>query len=76
MQHMAAKIIDGKALAAEVRAALRPAVGSLAARGARPGLAAILAGEDPASRVYVRNKVRACEEVGVRSELHEFAADA
>jgi len=75
MQHMAAKIIDGKALAAEVRAALRPAVGALAARGARPGLAAIVAGDDPASRVYVRNKVRACEEVGVRSELHEFPAD-
>jgi len=75
MQHMTARLIDGKALAAEVRAALRPAVGALAARGARPGLAAIVAGDDPASRVYVRNKVRACEEVGVRSELHEFPAD-
>jgi methylenetetrahydrofolate dehydrogenase (NADP+)/methenyltetrahydrofolate cyclohydrolase len=74
MQHMAARLIDGKALAAEVRAALRPAVAALAARGARPGLAAILAGDDPASRVYVRNKVRACEETGVRSELHEFPA--
>ena len=72
---MTARLIDGKALAAEVRAALRPAVGALAARGARPGLAAIVAGDDPASRVYVRNKVRACEEVGVRSELHEFPAD-
>ena len=72
---MAARLIDGKALAAEVRAALKPVVAALAARGARPGLAAILAGDDPASRVYVRNKVRACEEVGVRSELHEFAAD-
>jgi methylenetetrahydrofolate dehydrogenase (NADP+)/methenyltetrahydrofolate cyclohydrolase len=75
MQHMAARLIDGKALAAEVRAGLKPAVAALAARGARPGLAAILAGDDPASRVYVRNKVRACEEIGVRSELHEFAAD-
>jgi methylenetetrahydrofolate dehydrogenase (NADP+)/methenyltetrahydrofolate cyclohydrolase len=75
MQHMAARLIDGKALAAQVRAELKPAVAALAARGARPGLAAILAGDDPASRVYVRNKVRACEEVGVRSELHEFAAD-
>jgi len=75
MQHMTARLIDGKALAAEVLAALRPAVGALAARGARPGLAAIVAGDDPASRVYVRNKVRACEEVGVRSELHEFPAD-
>ena len=72
---MTARLIDGKALAAQVRAELKPAVAALAARGARPGLAAIVAGEDPASRVYVRNKVRACEEVGVRSELHEFAAD-
>ena len=71
---MAARLIDGKALAAQVRAEVKPAVAALAARGARPGLAAIVAGEDPASRVYVRNKVRACEEVGVRSELHEFAA--
>ena len=70
---MAAKIIDGKSLAAEVRSSLKTAIASLAARGARPGLAAILAGGDPASRIYVRNKARACEETGVRSELHEFA---
>jgi methylenetetrahydrofolate dehydrogenase (NADP+)/methenyltetrahydrofolate cyclohydrolase len=70
---MAAKIIDGKALAAEVRAALKPVVASLVARGIRPGLAVVLAGDDPASRVYVRNKVRACEETGIRSERHEFA---
>jgi methylenetetrahydrofolate dehydrogenase (NADP+)/methenyltetrahydrofolate cyclohydrolase len=76
MQHMAAKIIDGKALAAEVRAALKPAAAALAARGARPGLAAIVAGNDPASRVYVRNKARACEETGMRSELHELPAQA
>jgi methylenetetrahydrofolate dehydrogenase (NADP+)/methenyltetrahydrofolate cyclohydrolase len=75
MQHMAARLIDGKALAAQVRAQLKPAVAALAARGARPGLAAILAGDDPASHVYVRSKVRACEEVGVRSELHQFGAD-
>jgi methylenetetrahydrofolate dehydrogenase (NADP+)/methenyltetrahydrofolate cyclohydrolase len=74
MQHMAAKIIDGKALAAALRAALRPAVEALAARGTRPGLAAIVAGDDPASRVYVRNKVRACAETGVHSEQHEFPA--
>jgi methylenetetrahydrofolate dehydrogenase (NADP+)/methenyltetrahydrofolate cyclohydrolase len=41
----------------------------------RPGLAAILAGDDPASRVYVRNKARACEETGVRSEVHELPSD-
>ena len=69
---MPARLIDGKSLAASLRAAQKSAVESLAARGVRPGLAAILAGNDPASRVYVRNKARACEETGVRSEVHEF----
>jgi methylenetetrahydrofolate dehydrogenase (NADP+)/methenyltetrahydrofolate cyclohydrolase len=69
---MPATLIDGKSLAAALRASQKSAIESLAARGARPGLAAILAGDDPASRVYVRNKARACEETGVRSEIHEF----
>jgi methylenetetrahydrofolate dehydrogenase (NADP+) / methenyltetrahydrofolate cyclohydrolase len=69
---MAAKIIDGKSLAAQLRSSLKSAVASLAARGVRPGLAAILAGDDPASRVYVRNKARACDDTGVRSEIHEL----
>ena len=73
---MSATIIDGKALAAALRASLRPRASALAARGARPGLAAVVAGEDAASRVYVRNKTRACEETGVHSELHEFPASA
>ncbi|MCC6213206.1 MAG: bifunctional methylenetetrahydrofolate dehydrogenase/methenyltetrahydrofolate cyclohydrolase FolD [Burkholderiales bacterium] len=73
---MAAKILDGKSLAAEVRGSLKSAVASLADRGARPGLAAILVGEDPASRIYVRNKARACEEAGVRSEIHELPQGA
>ena len=72
---MAATIIDGKSLAAAVRAAQKGTVDSLAARGVRPGLAAVLVGNDPASRVYVRNKARACEETGVRSETHEFPDD-
>ena len=72
---MAATIIDGKSLAAALRASLKNRVEVLAARGVRPGLAAILAGDDPASRVYVRNKARACEDAGVRSEVHEFPAD-
>ena len=72
---MPATLIDGKSLAAELRNSLKSAVASLAARGARPGLAAILAGDDPASRVYVRNKVRACEAAGVHSEVHEFPGD-
>ncbi len=69
---MRATLIDGKSLAATVRAAQRNAIDALAARGVRPGLAAILVGSDPASRVYVRTKARACEETGVRSEIHEF----
>ncbi len=69
---MLAKIIDGKSLAAALRASQKRAIEALAARGTRPGLAAILAGNDAASRVYVRNKARACEESGVRSEIHEF----
>jgi methylenetetrahydrofolate dehydrogenase (NADP+)/methenyltetrahydrofolate cyclohydrolase len=69
---MPATLIDGKAVAATVRAEAKARVDALAARGVRPGLAAILAGADPASRVYVRNKVRACEETGLHSEVHEF----
>jgi methylenetetrahydrofolate dehydrogenase (NADP+)/methenyltetrahydrofolate cyclohydrolase len=72
---MAARILDGKALAAAVRASVKQTVARLAARGVRPGLAVILAGDNPASAVYVRNKVRACEETGVRSELHRYASD-
>jgi methylenetetrahydrofolate dehydrogenase (NADP+)/methenyltetrahydrofolate cyclohydrolase len=72
---MSARIVDGKALAAEVRASARAAVERLVARGIRPGLAVILAGDDSASRAYVRHKVKACAETGLRSELHEFAAD-
>jgi len=68
-------LIDGKSLAAAERAALKSRIAALAARGVRPGLAAMLAGDDPASRVYVRNKARACEETGVRSEVHEFPRD-
>jgi methylenetetrahydrofolate dehydrogenase (NADP+)/methenyltetrahydrofolate cyclohydrolase len=71
---MAAKILDGKSLAAAVRAGVKQSVAALAARGIRPGLAVILAGNDPASRVYVRNKTRACEETGVRSTQFEYEA--
>jgi len=72
---MAAILIDGKSLAATVRASLKNRIDALAKHGVRPGLAAILAGSDPASRVYVRNKARACEEVGLHSEIHEFPQD-
>jgi len=71
---MAARLLDGKSLAAQVRSSVKSEVAALAQRGIRPGLAVILAGDNPASRVYVRNKVRACEETGVRSELYELPA--
>ncbi len=69
---MPAHILDGKSLAAQVRAGVKDEVARLAQRGIRPGLSVILAGDDPASKVYVRNKVRACEETGVASRLFEY----
>ena len=71
---MAARILDGKSLAATVRAAVKTEVAALSHRGIRPGLAVLLAGDNAASRVYVRNKVRASEETGVRSQLYELPA--
>jgi len=73
---MAAKVIDGNALARAVRAEYRERVQRLAERGVRPGLAVLLVGADPASEVYVGRKTRACEEVGIHSEVLRFAADA
>jgi methylenetetrahydrofolate dehydrogenase (NADP+) / methenyltetrahydrofolate cyclohydrolase len=75
MQHMSAKILDGKSVAAEIRAGLKPKVAALVQRGVRPGLAVILAGENAASRVYVRNKILASGEIGVRSQLFEYPKD-
>ncbi|MEO8724513.1 MAG: bifunctional 5,10-methylenetetrahydrofolate dehydrogenase/5,10-methenyltetrahydrofolate cyclohydrolase [Acidobacteriaceae bacterium] len=65
---MAAKILDGNAIAAGIRGEVAEEVQRVSAHGFRPGLAAVLVGNDPASEVYVRNKVRACEEVGLYSE--------
>ena len=73
---MTARIIDGKAHAAALRAELKVSVASLAAHGVRPGLAVIIVGDNAASRTYVRHKVLACEEAGVLSELHEFPSNA
>jgi methylenetetrahydrofolate dehydrogenase (NADP+)/methenyltetrahydrofolate cyclohydrolase len=71
---MGARILDGKAVAAQVRAKVKDEVLRLAQRGIRPGLAVVVAGDNPASRVYVRNKARACEETGVHSVVHEYDA--
>ncbi|OGS51474.1 MAG: bifunctional 5,10-methylene-tetrahydrofolate dehydrogenase/5,10-methylene-tetrahydrofolate cyclohydrolase [Euryarchaeota archaeon RBG_16_68_12] len=64
---MTAEIIDGKRIAEEVRAELRPRIAALRGRGVTPGLSAVLVGEDPASVLYVRMKAQACEEMGLRS---------
>jgi methylenetetrahydrofolate dehydrogenase (NADP+)/methenyltetrahydrofolate cyclohydrolase len=72
---MAAKVIDGVALARSVRAEYRQRVERLAAQGIHPGLAVILVGDDPPSQVYVRNKIRACAEAGLHSEVYRFPAD-
>ena len=69
---MSATLIDGRALASALRISVRQKVAELVARGVRPCLAVILVGNDPASRIYVRNKSRASEDTGALSELHEF----
>ena len=71
------KIIDGKAISAQIRAELREESDRLKAeKGITPGLAVIIVGEDPASQIYVRNKARACEELGYYSEVHRLPADS
>jgi methylenetetrahydrofolate dehydrogenase (NADP+)/methenyltetrahydrofolate cyclohydrolase len=72
---MTARILDGNALAQKLRADFKTRAEALAARGARPCLAVILVGEDPASQVYVRNKVAACEKAGMRSLSDVYAPD-
>ncbi len=72
---MTARLIDGTALAASMRGALAQRVAALTAAGRRPGLAVLLVGDDPASQVYVRNKVKACEQAGLHSVLEQHPAD-
>jgi methylenetetrahydrofolate dehydrogenase (NADP+)/methenyltetrahydrofolate cyclohydrolase len=72
---MTAKILDGKALGQKLRAGFRQRAEELALTGAPPGLAVILVGDDPASRVYVRNKVNACTQAGFYSEKHVYPLD-
>ena len=70
-----AQIIDGNALAASTRADVAKRAAALKARGITPGLAVVLVGENPASQVYVRNKVKACGDAGLHSVLEKYAAD-
>ena len=67
---MSATVLDGNKIAAEIRAEAAAAVKSMAAAGMRPGLSVVLVGNNPASEIYVRGKVKSCEEVGIYSEKH------
>jgi methylenetetrahydrofolate dehydrogenase (NADP+)/methenyltetrahydrofolate cyclohydrolase len=71
---MTAQLIDGVALSRQLRAEIAQRAAALTARGHQPGLAVILVGEDPASATYVRNKVKACADAGVRSVLEKYDA--
>jgi len=71
---MTAHLIDGVALSRQLRADLAQRVFTLTASGQRPGLAVLLVGDDPASQVYVRNKVKACAEAGIHSLLERHPA--
>lgn len=70
------KKIDGKAIAAQLRAAVKEEAAQLTAQGTQPGLAVVLVGDDPASHTYVRNKEKACAECGIYSEVHRLPATA
>lgn len=70
-----AKIIDGKAIAAKIRGELTEEVQKLEAKGIKPGLAVVLVGEDPASKVYVSMKEKACQDVGIFSDEYKLHAE-
>src|SRR5580692_12767897 len=65
---MSALILDGTKIAQEIRSEAAAEVKAMAAAGVRPGLAVVLVGHNPASEIYVRGKVKSCEEVGIYSE--------
>ncbi|WP_334071678.1 MULTISPECIES: bifunctional methylenetetrahydrofolate dehydrogenase/methenyltetrahydrofolate cyclohydrolase FolD [Paenibacillus] len=71
---MTAPLINGKQVSEEIRGSLRGEVERLAKQGFKPGLAVVLVGEDPASQVYVRNKEKACQDLGYYSEVHRLPA--
>ena len=68
-------VIDGATAAREIISGLKDRVAALAKSSVLPGLAAVQVGENPASKIYLRNKVRACEEAGIHSEVHALPAD-
>ena len=71
---MTAQLIDGNALSRQLRTEVAQRTAALKARGITPGLAVVLVGDNPASQVYVRNKVKACEEAGLHSVLEKYDA--
>jgi methylenetetrahydrofolate dehydrogenase (NADP+)/methenyltetrahydrofolate cyclohydrolase len=72
---MTARVIDGVKLAATIREEVAQRAAALTAAGTKPGLAVILVGHDPASQVYVKNKVAACEKAGLHSVLEQYPSD-
>ena len=72
---MTAQLIDGNALSRQLRAEVAERAQALKARGVTPGLAVVLVGDNSASQVYVRNKVKACHEAGLHSVLEQYPAD-
>lgn len=71
---MSAQILDGKKTSAEVKEELKPRIAYLTERGCQPGVAVVLVGDDPASQIYVRNKERTCEKLGIYSVQHRLPA--
>ena len=71
---MTAQLLDGTAISKKLRMHLKPRVDALARQDVRPGLAVVVVGDDPASQIYVRNKVRACADVGIHSEMLQMPA--
>ncbi|QWD18739.1 bifunctional methylenetetrahydrofolate dehydrogenase/methenyltetrahydrofolate cyclohydrolase FolD [Polynucleobacter paneuropaeus] len=72
---MPAQLLDGNLLSKKLRAEIAARAAILTAKGVRPGLAVIVIGDNPASQVYVRNKVKACEDVGFHSVLERYSAE-
>ncbi len=72
---MTATIIDGRTVSEIMRKKMRSRVESLGLRGLRPGLAVVLVGDDAASQIYVRNKAKACEDIGMHSEVFRYPAE-
>jgi methylenetetrahydrofolate dehydrogenase (NADP+)/methenyltetrahydrofolate cyclohydrolase len=72
---MSARVLDGRRIGEEIRLELKPRIAELKARKRSPGLAVVLVGDDPASHIYVRSKLKACEELGIRSFHHTPPAE-